>query len=600
MPKVGRAGWETGASSTVPRWSPKIQGRSPTVSNLRHPMKSRRITPVAVAAALAGACLPALSSAQTFTGTADPIIKRIWQIGQDSSQVEPLAQTLLDSLGPRLMGSPNLDAAQNWVVKMYQSWGVDAKREEFGTWRGWRRGVSHIDLIAPRVRTLEGMMVGFSPGTGGKDVVVEPIILPAFKDSLEFVKWLPQAKGKMVMISAPQQSCRPSSDWNTNATASSIAKMAALRDSLRFIWGGANVRGTGYSAALGGGQLGLRLEEAGAAGAISFRFKDSRAGMEVFETYNKTTPTIALTCEDYGLVFRLADRKQGPKLRINLDAQLLGERPVANVIASIKGSTKPNEYVMMSAHFDSWDGGSGATDNGTGTLTMLEAMRILKKVLPNPQRTILVGHWAGEEEGLIGSRVYASKNKAIVDGMQALLNQDNGTGRITRLSAAGWPMAPNKLLTWWDKLPKEFQDQAPFFGGGGQSSIGQGGGGSDNASFACYGAPTIGLGAAGWDYSNYTWHTEKDTYDKVVFDDLRGNATLTAMLVYLASEDPEFIKRDATIPLVTRTNPNPEPGRGGAGGGRGGAGAGRGGAPAAPGDVSKCPVGFLKTEPRLR
>ena len=564
-------------------------------------MKTRRL-PALRAATLAAVCLPTLAHAQTFMGSADPIIQRIWRLGQDSSQVEPLAQTFLDSLGPRLMGSPNLLAAQKWAVKMYGSWGIDAKREEFGTWRGWRRGVSHIDLIAPRVRSLEGTMVGFSPGTKAKDVVVEPIILPAFTDSLEFVKWLPNAKGKMVMISGPQQSCRPTADWIANATAASASKMAALRDSTRFTWGGANVRGTGYSAALGGGQLGLRLEEAGAAGAISFRFKDSRAGMEVFETYNKNTPTIALSCEDYGLVFRLADRKQGPKLRINLDADLLGEQSVGNVIATIKGSSKPNEYVMLSAHFDSWDAGSGATDNGTGTLVMMEAMRILKKVLPNPQRTILVGHWAGEEEGLIGSRVYAVKHQDVVNGMQALFNQDNGTGRITRLSASGWPMAPNRLLTWWDKLPKEFQEQAPFYGGGGANTIGQAGGGSDNASFACYGAPTMGLGAAGWNYSEYTWHTDKDTYDKVVFDDLRGNATMTAMLAYLASEDPEFIKRDSTVALVTRTNPdaNAAGGAGGRGAGAGGAG-GRGNQAAqGPRSTATCPTGSTSTNPRLR
>jgi hypothetical protein len=131
------------------------------------------------------------------------------------------------------------------------------------------------------------------------------------------------------------------------------------------------------------------------------------------------------------------------------------------------------------------------------------------------------------------------------------------------------------LLSWYDRLPKEFQDQAPYFGGGGASNIGVPGGGSDNASFACYGAPTFGLGAAQWDYSNFTWHTDKDTYDKVVFDDLKRNATLTAMLVYLASEDPMFVRRDTTIAVVTRPRPAglAAVGGGGGRGGRGGRGA---------------------------
>jgi Zn-dependent M28 family amino/carboxypeptidase len=307
----------------------------------------------------------------------------------------------------------------------------------------------------------------------------------------------------------------------------------------------------------------------------------------------------------------------GPKLRLNLDAELLGEVPVFNTIATIKGSTKPNEYVMMSAHFDSWDGSSGATDNGTGSLTMLEAMRILKRVLPNPQRTVMVGHWSSEEQGLNGSRAFAADHPDIVAGMQGLFNQDNGTGRITRLGGSGWPAAPNHLLQWWDRLPKEFQEQAPFYGGGGQNTIGSAGGGSDNAAFACYGAPTFALGAAGWDYSNYTWHTDRDTYDKVVFDDLRANATLTAMLVYMASEDREFIKRDTTIAVVTRTPPEREgvaqggraggggrgnaaaTGRGGGGGRGAGGGAGGGRGAQAPRDASSCPGGQRATNPRL-
>ena len=120
--------------------------------------------------------------------------------------------------------------------------------------------------------------------------------------------------------------------------------------------------------------------------------------MEVFETYNLKTPAIALNCEDYGRL-PIRPRRQGrckPKIRLDLEGKLLGEQPVFNVVAMVKGSEKPDEYVVLSSHFDSWDGGSGATDNGTGTLTMLEAMRILHTVYPHPKRTIIAGHWSGE------------------------------------------------------------------------------------------------------------------------------------------------------------------------------------------------------------
>jgi Zn-dependent M28 family amino/carboxypeptidase len=249
-------------------------------------------------------------------------------------------------------------------------------------------------------------------------------------------------------------------------------------------------------------------------------------------------PAVDLSCEDYGLVWRLTDNRQNPMVRVQAESQELGEVPVANVIAEIKGSEKPNEYVMLSAHFDSWDSSSGATDNGTGTLVMLEAMRILKQVYPNPKRTILVGHWSGEEQGLIGSRSFAADHPEIVNGLQALFNQDNGTGRIARVSASGFVDAAGNLADWLARVPNEIAQNITFGFSGSPA-----GGGSDHASFVCYGAPGFSLGATSWDYGTYTWHTNRDTFDKIVWDDLKNNVVLTAMLVYLASEEPTTTPR---------------------------------------------------------
>ena len=499
-------------------------------------MRTRRLAAAALAALLLA---PATSlAAQTFP-TDDPTIRRIWSLGMDSSQTERLAQLLFDSVGPRLTGTPDHKRANDWLVRTYASWGIEAKNERVGTWRGWRRGHSHIDLVAPRVRSLEGTMLGYSPGTGGKPLTAAPIILPRFADSAEFVKWLPAVKGKLVLVSAPQPTCRPREDWADNALPASRARMDSIRDALAAEWGGRNVRGTGYSLALGGGELGLRLEQAGAAGIITSRPKDAWGAIEIFETYDTRAPAIALSCEDYGLVFRLTERHQGPRLRLDLDAQLLGEQPIYNTVATIRGVESPDEYVILSAHFDSWDGASGATDNGTGTLTMMEAMRILKQLYPRPKRTIVVGHWTGEEEGEVGSKAFTEDHPEVLQGLQALFNQDNGTGRIVRTSGAGLPDAAAHVQRWLAALPAELRQQIQF-GGVGLPA----GGGSDDFAFSCYGLPAFGLGALGWDYFNYTWHTNRDTYDKVVFDDLKSNATLTAMLAYLASEDTTFITRE--------------------------------------------------------
>jgi carboxypeptidase Q len=115
--------------------------------------------------------------AQTFA-TDDPVLRSIWDEATTRSRLEPMAQALLDSIGPRLTGSPGMERAQDWAVRMLRGWGVDARLEEYGTWEGWARGTSHIDLVSPRVRSLEGRLLAWSPGTGGEPVEAPVTFLP--------------------------------------------------------------------------------------------------------------------------------------------------------------------------------------------------------------------------------------------------------------------------------------------------------------------------------------------------------------------------------------------------------------------------------------
>ncbi|MBS1566562.1 MAG: M20/M25/M40 family metallo-hydrolase, partial [Bacteroidetes bacterium] len=190
----------------------------------------------------------------------------------------------------------------------------------------------------------------------------------------------------------------------------------------------------------------------------------------------------------------------------------------------------------------SWDGASGATDNGTGTLTMMEAMRILKKIYPHPKRTILVGHWASEEQGLNGSRAFVEDHPEIVKNIQAVFNQDNGTGRVTKLAGQGFLNAYDYLTRWLGPVPAPIHQQIETTFPGMP-----GAGGSDFASFVAAGAPAFSLSSISWSYGSYTWHTNRDTYDKIVFDDLRSNAILAAIMAYMASEDPQKTSREKSI-----------------------------------------------------
>ncbi|MBY0488327.1 MAG: M20/M25/M40 family metallo-hydrolase [Gemmatimonadaceae bacterium] len=303
---------------------------------------------------------------------------------------------------------------------------------------------------------------------------------------------------------------------------------------------GASDRGGGPAASLAQAGRGFGGFGGGAQGAGGWGV------IEIFETYNTKAPAVTLDCEDYSLVYRLAENNQHPTVRLDLDATLLGEQPVFNTIATIKGTEKPEEYVMLSAHFDSWDGGSGATDNGTGTMMAMEAMRILKAAYPKPKRTIMVGHWASEEQGLNGSTAFTEDHPEVLKGLQALFNQDNGTGRVQSLSSSGLTDIGRHLKAWYQKLPGFYTDSmSANVVSWSFNDVPTGNpGGTDGAVFACFGTPSFGMGAVSWNYNTYTWHTNRDTYDKIVFDDLKHNATLAAMMVYLASEDPEFIKRD--------------------------------------------------------
>ncbi|GMV06468.1 MAG: hypothetical protein AMXMBFR53_27440 [Gemmatimonadota bacterium] len=498
---------------------------------------TRKLLPLAVLAGLALPSAPTPAPAQTLP-TDDPVIRAMWAQGMgEASQVETLAQTLLDSIGPRLSGSPSFQGATEWLMGLYGRWGVEARREQYGTWRGWDRGYTHVDLVAPRKRTLNGMMLAWSPGTEGP-VEGDVAALPELSGPADLAAWLPSVRGRFVALSHAEPTCRAPESWSALATPESQERMTALQQDTRRRWA-ASVRAAG-----GQGALVQALEEAGAAGVLTGNWSAGWGANKIFSAPTRTIPAVHLSCEDYGLVHRLASRGQGPRLRLDARSEFLGEVPMSNVLGVLPGTELPDEYVLLTAHLDSWDGASGATDNGTGTIMMLEAMRILKETYPNPRRTIMVAHWGAEEQGLVGSGAFAEDHPEVVRGLQAAFNQDNGTWRIDFIRMQGFAGAGESFGRWFGKLPDEITRHIELDIPGEPER-----GGSDHMSFICRGAAGFRLQSNYPDYRQYTWHTDLDTYDKVVLDDLRNNATLAAMLAYLASEDPERVSTEQiTLP----------------------------------------------------
>lgn len=481
--------------------------------------------------------LMAQSRNRSAQAAANPVIDNMANEATYNSQLKTIAHELMDKIGPRLVGSPKMQQAHDWAVAKYKSWGIDARNEKWGEWRGWERGITHIDMVAPWIKSLEGTQLAWSPSTKGKTVTAEVLILPDLADSNAYAQWMPAVKGKFVMVSMEQPTGRSEANWKEYGTETSINKMHHERDSLARAWN-ARIAKSGYNART----LHAALEKAGAAGIISNNWSRGFGVDKIFATYTKSIPTVDVALEDYGLVYRLIANGTPVKLSIKADSRETGMQPTYNTVAEIRGTEKPNEYVMLSAHFDSWDGATGATDNGTGTIVMMEAMRLLKKFYPHPKRTIIAGHWGSEEQGLNGSRAFVEDHPEIVKNLQALFNQDNGTGRVVDISGQGFLHAYEYIQRWLlavpDSIRRDIKSTFPGFPGAG---------GSDFASFVAAGAPGFSLSSLSWDYGIYTWHTNRDTYDKIVFDDVQKNAILTAILAYMASEDPNSFNREKSV-----------------------------------------------------
>jgi len=506
-------------------------------------MRKLTITTALIVLAIHGATAQFRQGGGPSSQPKDPIVEAIIQEETNNSQLEKLAHQLLDSIGPRLVGTPQMEWARDWAINKYKSWGIHAEAQNYGTWRGWERGITHVDMVSPRVRTLEATQLAWCPSMS-KPVTAGLVILPDLADSAAYAAWMPSVKGKFVMISMMQPTGRPDDNWAQYGTKESIEKMREQRAKATRNWN-ERIRKTGYNART----LAQALEKAGAVGIISNNWSAGFGVDKIFGANTRKIPHVDVMLEDYGMLYRLVENGADPKITVFTQSKERGEVPTFNVIAGIKGTEKPDEYVMLSAHFDSWDGGTGATDNGSGTLMMMEAMRILKKVYPNPKRTILVGHWGSEEQGLNGSRAFVEDHPDTVSKLQALFNQDNGTGRIVSLSGQGYLHSYEYLNRWLSKVPSHIRDsiKTTFPGT-------PGGGGSDYASFVAVGAPGFSLGALSWSYFNYTWHTNRDTYDKLVFDDLRNNVILVAILAYMASEDPERASTEKSkLPINPRT-----------------------------------------------
>jgi hypothetical protein len=485
-------------------------------------------------------------------------IYRIKQQGLQNSQVMDLVSTLTDVHGPRLTGSPNYMAAAQWAADMFTEWGLENARVEpwgeFG--RGWSLERFSAHVVAPQSFPLIGFPKAWTPGTGGK--VAGEVISAVIQSEEEMEALRGTLGGKFVLV---QEMPELEPRWEAQASRWTAEELAGMELAPEPRAGGGRMDFSRYRAMrelrtkigaflVDEGVLAV-LEPGGRghSGTGGTLFVSSGGSQDVDAA--PVPPQIVLTTDHYGRLQRLVDRGETVKIEVEIAATFHEDDLQGyNVLAELPGTDLADEIVMLGAHLDSWHAGTGATDNAAGTAAMMEAIRIIKDSGLQPRRTIRVGLWGGEEQGLLGSRGWVKNNLADAATMELLAehekvsayyNMDNGTGAIRGVYMQGNEGVGPIFAAWME----------PFRSLGMTTLTIRDTGGTDHLAFDSVGVPGFQFIQDPVEYRTRTHHSNFDTYERIVPGDMMKNATIIAAFAYHTA------MRDEPLPR----KPLPEPSR---------------------------------------
>ena len=465
--------------------------------------------------------------------------------GMNKSQVMKNLQYLADVIGPRLTGSPAVRAANDWTMKQFLGYGVDAHLEQWNFGGTWQRGPMWLRLVAPRAHDVVAASWAWTPGTGAKPVTGPVVRIDASNpDSLTANK--ARVKGAWVMLRGPAMV------WNNDGPPMSAADSQRQRDFFR----GAQQAPRDSAARARQQQFNadqpFLLRDAGALGILLDAGKEQGLlNMSGSPTRVLPLPQVVVAHDEYAMFDRLLGMGVTPQLQASIQNTLnmKDSVPQWNTVAEIRGTEYPGEVVIVGAHLDSWDLGTGASDNGTGSMATLEAARIIAQSGLKPKRTIRFVLFTGEEEGLIGSRKYAEQHAGEADSIQAVIVLDNGVGAITGQALQGRP----ELYGLWRAI------LAPVHDFNADTVNDAFKGGTDHLSFIPYGVPGFNFNQISRGY-NHTHHSQSDTWDKAIDWDLRQASTVMAVSAFELANLTGMIPRGqrTTPPVVAATKVSPE------------------------------------------
>jgi hypothetical protein len=502
-------------------------------------------------------------------GSSD-LLSRIRKEAMERSQIMKTMHMFTDVYGPRLTGSPNHKAAADWAVKQMTAWGLENAHLEPWDFKhpGWLNERLTAHLISPVKDPLVCEVLAWTPSTKGTvQASVYQLVLPQrpTQEQLTMVLNNNKAKvrGKIVLVGKPA-----TIPVNLSPPAKRLSDEQAAE---RY---GPNARPFAFPSPSPtptpapnapkpltnrevDEQLDTFLKENDALVRVNDagrEFRQIRAFNNRTFDVNKVVPTVVMSNEDFGRISRILEDGTNVVLEFNIVNRVYPEGATSyNTIGEIRGTDKADEVIMLGGHLDSWHAATGATDNAIGCSIMMEAARILKTLGVKPRRTIRVALWSGEEEGLLGSQAYVKEHfgsfeepKPGYEKFGGYFNIDSGTGRVRGASVFGPADTANILR----EILAPFKDDGVV---GATTTRSRRLGGSDNTSFNQAGLPGIGMGQDPIEYGTHTWHTNLDTYERILEDDVKKDAMVVAWAVY------QLAMRDDLLPRFSKSEMPPKP-----------------------------------------
>jgi hypothetical protein len=499
------------------------------------------------------------------TVSRDEVHAQIRKEANENSQILKTVHVLTDFYGPRLTGSPGLKAAGEWTASKMLEWGFDSAGLipwDFGH-PGWTNERASGFIVSPVKDSLVFEVLAWTPSTkrngveGSVTAEAVSMVLPdrPTREELDayFSAQKSRVNGKIVLVGKPatvpvnfnppskrvdDEVLRRRFDPNAEVQAAPQGPPAGMPQRRPGQLTAAEIEASLDAFLISSGVM-VRVNDAGREHGQIRAFNNRTFDVD------KAVSTVVMRNEDFGRIYRLMENGRNVTLEFDVRNTIHPEGKTSyNVIADIKGSEFPDEVIMLGGHLDAWHAATGATDNAVGCAVMMEAARILKSIGVKPRRTIRVALWGGEEQGLLGSQAYVKQTfgsfeepKAGYEKFGGYFNIDSGTGKARGMSIFGPPEAATILR---DAL-NPFKDLG-FMGV--ISTRSRNLGGSDHTSFNQSGLPGIGVQQDPIEYFTHTWHTNIDTYERIVEDDVKASAIIIAAAVY------ELAMRDGLLPRL--------------------------------------------------